>query len=193
MVMAETRERVAPRVDVDPARTVVAVPDFDAMYDTHVDAVSRCVVALGVASSSVDDAVQDVFVVAYRRLGDFEGRSTVRTWLLGIALRVAHDYRRTVKRKGGAGELSDDLVDVSPLPDEQAARRQALELTTRILSELDEARRTVFVLAEIEGLTAPEIAEMLAIPVNTVYSRLRLAREDFETLLSRSRRTARRP
>lgn len=157
--------------------------DFEQVYSDHLDAVSHCLLALGVPRASVDDAVQDTFLVVYRRLGEFEGRSSVRTWVLSIAVRVAADHRRRHQRKGRPqAELSDELPARDPLPDDLLERSEAIDALLRLLTQLDEAKRTVFVLAELEQLTAPEIAAALDVPVNTVYSRLRLARQEFEAV-----------
>ncbi|HVY49388.1 MAG TPA: sigma-70 family RNA polymerase sigma factor [Minicystis sp.] len=160
-----------------------AALDFDMVYEEHFDFVWRAVRQLGVAAASLDDAAQDVFVVAYRRLGDFDGRATVRAWLFGIAMRVASDYRRTVRRKGGAVELTPDLASARPSPQDDAETSESLRLFFRALDALDARQREVFVLAEVEQFTAPEAAAALGIPVNTVYSRLRAARLAFDAFL----------
>lgn len=166
----------------------VTPPAFDDVYDSNFEFAWRNLRRLGVQEADVDDAVQDVFVVVHRRLTDFEGRSTVKTWLYGIVIRVAADYRRSKKRKGPAEALSDSLQDhENDAPDEAAARRQAIGILDRILSELDEDKRETFVLAEIEQLSAPEISEILGLKLNTVYSRLRAARQSFEQALRRFR------
>lgn len=158
------------------------------IYDAHFDFVWRSARRMGVGSSHVDDVVQEVFLVAHRRLADFERRSTVKTWLFGITLRVVSDHRRTLRRKGGLAPLPEGL----PAPDEAgpAARtehKQRVALLHALLDTLDEEKRAVFVLSELEQMTAPEIAEALGIKLNTVYSRLRAARKKFEEALARHR------
>ena len=169
-----------------PGVTPGGLLDFDEIYASNVDFVWRSLKRLGVVAASLDDAVQEVFVVVHRRLGDFEGRSTVRTWLYGIALRVARDHRRSRQARTPHEQISDTLPDTaSPVPDEAVARVQAVETLDRLLGELDDDKREVFVLAEIEQLSAPEMAEVLGANVNTVYSRLRAARRAFEQALER--------
>ena len=157
-----------------------SVLDFRAIYKEHFRFVWRSLRGLGVPEAQVDDAVQEVFLVAYRRLQDFEGRSSVRTWLFGIVQRVASHVRRSAGRKGPHTELNESLEDMSPSPAEHTERFEAMRRLERLLERMDEEKRTVFVLTELEGMTAPEIADMLDVKLNTVYSRLRLARQQFE-------------
>ena len=173
-----------PRGDV----LAVTSPTFESIYDSYFDYAWRSLRRLGVEEANVDDAVQDVFIVVHRRLSQFEGRSSLKTWLYGIVIRVASDYRRSVKRKGPSEELKDTVVDQSqPSPDELAARNQALDILDRLLGQMDDSKREIFVLTEIEQLTAPEVAEVLNIKLNTVYSRLRAARKSFEEAMARFR------
>jgi RNA polymerase sigma-70 factor, ECF subfamily len=162
---------------------------FDALYQEHFAFVWRNLRRLGVPSGAQDDAVQDIFLIVHRKLGEFEGRSSFKTWLFGILLRVARRYRQA----GRAGPVSpaapvdpDALVDVrGQSPHERAEQAESLHLLHRLLDALDDAKREVFVLVEIEGLSAPEVAEALGVPVNTVYSRLRLARHEFDQAAAR--------
>ena len=144
---------------------------------------------LGVPDSSVDDAVQDVFLVVHRRGGEFEGRSSLRTWVFGIVLRVARDHRRRHRRVGEA--MPETVADLKPGPDDAAERSEALRLLMRLLGELDEEKRDVLVLADLEQLTAREIAEIVDVPLNTVYSRLRVARAQFNEAVARHLREQR--
>lgn len=163
---------------------LVGAPDFAGVYRQEFDFVWRSLHRLGVAPPALDDAVQEVFMIVHRRLDSFEGRSTLRSWLFGIALRVASDYRRSLRRKP-EHDLPPELPDPGTLPpDERAARAQEVRLVYAALDELDADKRAVFVLAELEQMTAPEIAQALSIKLNTVYSRLRAARRDFERALA---------
>jgi RNA polymerase sigma-70 factor, ECF subfamily len=162
---------------------------FDAVYDEWFDFVWRSARRLGVHEAALDDVAQDVFLVVYRRLAEFEGRSSLKTWLFGITLRVVADWRRTKRRKGGLSELppEETLACARSGPSDDLERSQSARLLHALLAELDDEKREVFVMIELEELTAPEVASMLAVPLNTVYSRLRVAREDFERALSRYR------
>jgi RNA polymerase sigma-70 factor (ECF subfamily) len=161
---------------------------FEDVYEAHFEFVWRSVRRLGVPASGVDDAVQDVFVVVHRRLADFEGRSSVKTWLFGIALRVARSHRRKAARASALDPLPDDVQGrAEHRPDHLNEAQQAWALVEAFLEELDEDKRAVFVLSELEEHTAPEIAEALGIRTNTVYSRLRAARKQFEATVKRHR------
>ncbi|WP_437676372.1 RNA polymerase sigma factor [Sorangium sp. So ce131] len=171
-----------PRPGVHGAREPL---DFDAVYDEHADFVWRNLRRLGVRDASLDDALQDVFLVVHRRLGEFEPRSSVKAWLFAIVCRVARDHRRLARRKGGGEELPAGVADRAPGPAEQLEQVEALKLVDALLAELDDDKRAVLVMAEIEELSAPEIAAALDVKLNTVYSRLRAARREFELALAR--------
>jgi RNA polymerase sigma-70 factor (ECF subfamily) len=159
---------------------------FELIYEQHVDFVWRSLRRLGVSDASVEDAVQDVFVVVHRRLDEFEGRSSMKTWLFGILYRVASDQRRQIRRKGEVAPLSSALQDGRPLPDESLETAESLRALDQALCRLEPERRAVFVMAEIEGMTAPEIADALGIKLNTVYSRLRVARRELDLAIGRA-------
>jgi RNA polymerase sigma-70 factor (ECF subfamily) len=141
---------------------------------------------LGVADPQLDDAVQDVFLVVYRRLADFEGRSSVRTWLFGIALRVAKDYRRTATRRPEAPLSAEPQTNVTS-PQDAAEVAEQVALLHALLEKLDDDKRAAFILAELEGMSGPELAEALGVPLDTAYSRLRAARTMFNQALARHR------
>lgn len=167
----------------------LAAPDsgeegWSALYDAHFDFVWRSLRRLGVPVSSLDDATQDVFVIALRRRDDFEGRSAVKTWLFGIAWNVARNLSRSKTRR--EDPLSDAIVDGRHLGQEEAAARaEAVTTLYELLDGLDEDKRAVFVMAELEEMGASEIAAVTGVPENTVYSRLRAARSAFDAGLRR--------
>lgn len=164
---------------------------FEAIYEQHFAFVWRTLRRLGVGQSALDDATQEVFLVVYRRLRDFEGRASVRTWVAGVAIKVAATHRRTLYRRGQTEPVEETLVDPRRGPHDSLARSEAVATLEKLLRELDDKHREVFVLVQLEQLTAPEIAEALGINLNTVYSRLRTARALFEAALARSRSTER--
>jgi RNA polymerase sigma-70 factor (ECF subfamily) len=167
---------------------------FEAIYDEHLAFVWRSLRRLGVRDAALDDAVQDVFLVVHRRLPEFEGRSSIKTWLFGIVLRVSRTCRRTARRKSPEAEAPGGPEDPEGLadarghgPDELAEKSEAVRTLYELLDELGEDKREVFVLAELEQMTAPEISEALGANLNSVYSRLRAARRDFEQAVARRR------
>jgi RNA polymerase sigma-70 factor (ECF subfamily) len=163
---------------------------FADVYDAAFPWVFRAARRLGVAQGSLDDVVQDVFVIVHRKLPTFEGRSSLKSWIYGITLRVVRDRRRTAKRKPESlteGEELAAVPDAARDPQSDTLRREALATLLRVLDALPEEQREVFVLAELEELPAPEIAEATGINLNTVYSRLRAARKSFEAEAARLR------
>jgi RNA polymerase sigma-70 factor (ECF subfamily) len=162
---------------------------FEALYDDYFPFVWRSALRLGVPVAQLDDVVQEIFLVVHRKLPGFEGRSTVKTWLYGIALRVARVHRVRARQSGAAEVLDDEQVRApdTTRPDEQAQNAEAARVVNALLDALDDDQREVFVLAELEQLTAPEIAEALGLKLNTVYSRLRLARAAFAEAAARHR------
>jgi len=167
---------VMPVVDADP--------EFEALYHRHQAFVWRILRRMGVPSEALDDATQDVFVVVHRRRDDLHDDASARSWLFGIARRVASDVHRRhrrVQRKLDALPSSTE----GPALDDELARTEAADFVRRFLAGLDEGHRMVFALADVEGLTAPEIAEALELKVNTVYSRLRNTRRRFEKAVAR--------
>src|SRR5687768_5215892 len=155
------------------------------LYEEHAGAIFRALRRWGVRDAAAEDALQEVFLIASRKLADFEGRSTHRTWLFGIALRVARGVRR--KRSDEAvGDVETEGRDV-PVDERVDAMRAARQLDV-LLAGLDEAQREVFVMADLHDLTVPEIAEITGANLNTVYSRLRLARQSLAAGMTRLRR-----
>ena len=185
----------APTVDMPLAAHALApaesapAPAFDDVYAAHVAFVWRVLRTFGVAEPQIEDAVQDVFIVVHRRLAEWQGRAAITTWLFAIARRVAGAHRRRAARRAAkpTEPLSEALSDV--LPDDrpgsrdpfaELSRAQAAQAVLAILDQLDDDKRVVFALVELEQLSVPEVARMLDINLNTAYSRLRLARQAFE-------------
>jgi RNA polymerase sigma-70 factor (ECF subfamily) len=153
------------------------------VYREHADFVLRVVCQLGVGPLHVEDVVHDVFLVVHRRLHEYDGRS-MRSWLYGITRRVVlHHHRgsaRTQRREAEHAPLPVGVVD----PEQRVVLARAAELVERFVASLDEDQRIVFVLADLEGTPVPEIAAALGVNVNTIYSRLRLARRRFEQAIA---------
>ena len=174
-----------------PVNGRVAVGSPADIYREYAAFLHAALFRLGVRADEVEDALQDVFVVVHRRLDDFEGRGSVRSWLYSIAVRVARSNRR--KRKSwlrwfvGSPVSVDTVAAPDAAPDQRVAEREASALVQAILADFPEKFREVFVLVDIEGLSAVEASDALDVNLNTVYSRLRLARRDFEAALTRHR------
>lgn len=173
-----------------PSGPVATPPTVAELYAQHAKLVWRNLRRLGVGEELIEDAVQDVFLVAHRRLDEFEGRSTVLTWLFGIVLRVASRYRERTKSQRQRYPLSHDFLDEvaatgSQGPFEQVAQRQAADLVYLVLDAMTEDKRTMFVMVELEQMSVVEAAQVLDINLNTAYSRLKRGQEEFTRLLKR--------
>lgn len=182
----------AARAEPTPAAEVrPQVPAVADVYREHAPFVWRVLRRLGVAPADIEDACQDVFVIVHRKLAGFEHRSSLRTWLYGIAVRCAADHRRRGRRHPQAASAIEEAVDACQ-PDAVATRQARAELD-EILDELDDGKRAVFVLYELEELTMAEVAATLGCPLQTAYSRLYAARASFEAAVKRRRARERAP
>lgn len=177
-----------PRADACEASESVmprqAAPSFSEIFEQHARFLWRTLMNLGVPSREAQDLCQEVMIVVHRRLQDFDGKS-LRGWLYGICVRVASDYRRSARARR---ELTVDEVPQSGLePDqldqlEQGMQRQRL---MRALDRLGEEKRAALVLYEVEELTLAEVSEALGVPLQTVYSRIKAARQELRRELER--------
>jgi RNA polymerase sigma-70 factor, ECF subfamily len=183
----------SPEAQTQPPAGVEPRPTFAELYESYFAFVWRTARRLGTPEANLDDVVQEIFMVAYRRQEDFEGRSSAKTWLYGIVFNIVRAHRRELRAHHPHALLAeppadpDLLADGADRPDERVAKSQAARFIERFLDSLDDDRRDVFVLAELEQLSAPEIAAALGVPLNTVYSRLRLARIEFSKAVARHR------
>lgn len=150
------------------------------MVSEHLDGVWRALRRFGVPEAAADDATQKVFVVAARRLAEIE-EGGERQYLLGIAWRVASDTRHALRRRREVpiDEIAAGASLVAPArqPDHALEHKETLELLAALLGEMPQALRDAFVLFELEDLNAAEVARVLNVPVGTVASRVRRARE----------------
>lgn len=152
------------------------------IYREHFYFVWRNARRLGVPEASVDDVVQDVFIVVQRRLGSFDGRVQLRAWIFGILVRVVRGHRRTFARKAGrcVSLSQENTITADPTPSELAERSERIKVLEMLLSQLDENKRTLIVLSELEQWTLREIAEFMGSNTNTIHSRLCAAKRDFD-------------
>jgi RNA polymerase sigma-70 factor (ECF subfamily) len=193
MATALTRLRLASSEGSVRAQVREDALTFDAVYEAYSAFVWRSVCRLGIAPGSAEDVVQEIFLVVHRRLPEFVERTSMVAWLFAIVIRIVRDHRRAQRRKSphqlpGAGDVDpDSLVDPRQSPLDTVERHETVRTLYAVLDELRGERREVFVLAELEQLTAPEIAHALGVNLNTVYWRLRTARREFEKALMRHR------
>lgn len=172
----------------EPAAPEQAAVDLARLYATHFRYVWRCLRSLGVWDRDLDDAIQDVFLVVQRKLPEFDGKGAHKTWLYAIAIRIARRIKERYRRDQGRvldPQDSSNSSDAGLDTEAQLERTERLNLARMALRVLDDDKREVFVLAQVEQMSAPEIAEVIGIPLNTVYSRLRAARAAFEAEVRR--------
>lgn len=166
---------------------LVAVPDLADIYQAEFPYVWRTLRRLGLRGRDIEDGVQDVFVVVHRRLADFDPERPIRPWLFGIAYRIVIKGMRRVGTRAERLVGDVDAIGMDAPADEQIEEGQRRALVLAALERLEPERRAVLVMHDMDGHGAPEIAQALEIPVNTVYSRLRLARKDFVAAIGRLR------
>ncbi len=157
---------------------------FASAYAEHFAFVWRTLRLLGVSDHALEDAAQDVFGIAYRRLSEFEGRAQMGTWLFAIARRVAANFHRRQRRKLSRLEpLTGSEVSGQPTPLAEVEARRTADAMVAFCQTLDEERRALFVLALIEDLPVPDLVVPLGMPLNTLYSRIRALRQRLRNFL----------
>ena len=178
-----------PSVQLDGTGPTLPSEDagFRALFHREAGYVWATLRRLGVHPSDVEDVTQEVMLRVFRLQGDYDPSRPLRPWIFGIAHRVAAEWRRHRRRHPEDPTDFDDRDLASTQGDAEAAvaARQAKALVERALLAVEVDRRAVFILHDLEGCPAPDIARTLEIPVNTAYSRLRLAREEFRAEVAR--------
>jgi RNA polymerase sigma-70 factor (ECF subfamily) len=159
---------------------------LERLFGAHHVVVWRALRRRGLSLDAASDATQETFLLAAERLDDIRPESE-RAFLIGTALRVAHSLGRKTVR----WELDDDMDQRLSSDRDAGASREDMQLCDVVLSKVDPDLVEVFVLYELEGLTSPEIAELLEIPLGSVASRLRRAREQFRAAAARVEKTLR--
>jgi RNA polymerase sigma-70 factor (ECF subfamily) len=164
------------------------LPSLRTVFDEHARYVIRTLRHLGIKDADVEDVAQEVFVTVHRKLAEFEGRSKLRTWLYAICLRVASDHRRR------AYVMRERVTDSPPIDagertgDEPDATLESRTFVRSLLDGIDDDKRAVLVLYEIEGLTMREIADIVGCPLQTAYSRLHAGRELLRAAYERAKK-----
>jgi RNA polymerase sigma-70 factor, ECF subfamily len=172
--------------DVSAALEAHSLPSLHDIFEEHADHVGNSLRRLGVRDADVPDLVQEVFVVVHRILPDYDPERPMWPWLFGIVYRTAAAYRRKAGREVlDDGALTSERADSAENVVEAMRRQEDRSLALAAIQEIELHRRAVFVMADIDGVSVPEIARALGIGLNTAYSRLRLAREEFRAAATR--------
>ena len=174
---------------VRTARAETASPrmDLHELFDAQASYVWRSLRRLGVPDADLEDVLHDVFVQVHKHLAEYDPARPIKPWLFGFAFRVASQERRRVRRRRESPAEHAHTVDPRPLADAELVVAEERELVLAALESVDLDKRAVFVLYEIDDVAMSEIASSLGVPVNTAYSRLRLARADFAAAVKRLR------
>ena len=159
---------------------------FDSVFDAEFSYVCRVLQRLGVPHADVEDVAQEVFVTVHAKFGEYDRTKPVRPWLFAFAYRSASNYHRVAHRRESREQVSEAPPPTTP--EEGALDRQAQALVLAALQQIPLERRCVLIMHDIDGFSAPEIGETLSIPTNTVYSRVRIAREEFKKAIQREER-----
>lgn len=167
-----------------PPAKPVSRGEFAAACGVYLDQVWRQLRTMGVRERYLDDATQEVFLIAFAKLGSFEGRAQIGTWLYAIAYRVGCNYRRKARREAELESIEMDPRDHGHDPEQSLVEKQAAHLVQRFCDGLSMKLRDVFVLCILEGQPVPSVAALLKLPENTVHSRIRLVREAFRNELA---------
>lgn len=171
------------------AGPTLAVPSFHELCTLYFEFVWKCARAFGSKADEIDDVVQDVFLVVQRRHAELREERLARSWIYSITRRVVSTQRRRRERSSRGTPDVDSLLSPDQSPLAAAERQREVRVLSTLLDGLAERKREVFVLSEILEMSGREIAETLGVPMNTVYSRLRAAREEFDAAVQRQRKS----
>lgn len=163
-------------------------PAFRSIFESEYGYIRNTVIRLGVRAGDVPDVVHDVFLVVHAKLAEFDATRPLRPWLFGIAFRVTVGVKRRMGYQRERLHETDEVrehVSRGPTPEQTASDAECRTLLAEAMSLLDDDKRAVFVLHDLDGTSMPIVAESLEIPLNTAYSRLRLARESLRATLTR--------
>jgi RNA polymerase sigma-70 factor (ECF subfamily) len=170
--------------DVEPDASPTR-PDLRVIFEEHFDHVWNTLRRLGVHQADLEDLAHEVFLRVHARLDDFDAARPIRPWLCGFALRVAAEHRRLARHRIEVFGSPVEALDPVPPADERIHAGERRALVEAALAALDFDRRAILVLHDVDEIPVPEIARGLGIPLNTAYSRLRVAREELAAALKR--------
>jgi RNA polymerase sigma-70 factor (ECF subfamily) len=164
------------------------IAEFEQIFRDHVGQVCRALKTMGVAPRQVDDAAQEVFLIVHDKLAEFEGRSKLSTWIYAITYRVGANYRAKARRQPRLASLEDNQLASAGSPEQALSGKEAARFVEHFCSQLEDDLRDIFVLCLLEGQSSVDVGALLGINVNTVYSKVRLLREEFRSALERHHR-----
>jgi len=167
----------------NPARSAA----FHAIFETHLQYVWNTLRYLGVRSADTRDVAQEVFLTVFERFDDYDPSRSVRTWLFVIAYHAASNYRRLARHRRELPDSGEEAAGQGLNAEQLVAAREQTDLLVQMISQIDLPKRAVLVMHDMDGIAMPEIAESLSIPLNTAYSRLRLARKELQDHAERLR------
>ncbi len=167
------------------------VTAFRDVYRSHFTYVVHVLRRLGVRpASELEDVAHDVFMAVYRHFAECDPARPIKPWLFGFCFRIAKDHRKLARHRHETAETEVERADEGRLPDQQVDDERLRAWLQAALDAMDFEKRGLVVMHDLEGISVPAIAELLEVPLNTAYSRLRLARADFEKHLQRVSRGA---
>lgn len=193
--MLRSAQAAAPWGDVGSGGAEPDAPeplDFDGIYEQWFEEVTRWVRALGGPAADRDDLVQEVFLIVYRRLPEFDGQNTAG-WLYQITRRRVRDFRRLLWVKhlfSRSVPITDRLLSLSECPVQSLEAKEKTRQLERLLRDLNEDQRAAFVLFELEGYSGDDIARLQGVPINTVWARIHKARKKLQEQLAKLDGTA---
>jgi RNA polymerase sigma-70 factor (ECF subfamily) len=176
-------QKVSKRVDDTPTTP----PSFRALFEGEFSYVWNVLRRLGVPERDLEDLAQQVFLQVHSQLPSYDPSRPLRPWLFAFAFNAASNHRHLARHRVELCVVAPEAADPVAPADEQLITRQELELAELALTRVSLDRRAVLLLHEIEGHSIPEVARTLEIPLNTAYSRLRLARQEYELCVRRLR------
>jgi RNA polymerase sigma-70 factor (ECF subfamily) len=162
-------------------------PEFPQIFRDHLGYVWHALRRLGVHDRDLEDVAHDVFLAVLKKLDQYDPVRPLRPWLFGFAFRFASDYRALARHRYEVTDVAHEPFDHGPSALDGVIQSEALRVASQALGELELGRRAVFILHELDECSMPEVAEALGIPLNTAYSRLRLARAELAASVRRLR------
>lgn len=185
--MTSLTESVAGQLDLARERSTPEAMTPRELFDRHASFVWRTLKYQSVAERDLDDVSQEVFLVIFRRLPEFEPHGSIRAWIYGICIRVAAGYRRSARHRHELLVSETPDAGVEPAASSEVERSATKKMLTAMIQRLDDDKRAVLVLHEIENLSMSEVALIVHCPLKTAYSRLAAARKQMLIMLSKSK------